>query len=424
MTRQSQLFVAAPILPDQRRPLADLLDTMTDAPGQADPLNQIVPFGLIRTIHVARFIILDDPSLADRVGYRGLPPEEPVYLALVAEADGSADALLDALVEVAAPGLRRLFGHCEGFANGDDVALRAWLAAHRIRPAASYVNMPGRTVAQVREEAELHRALRAERLRHPHLAPEDLLPALRRAVQHIPLTSTKRATLGERVREIGHVLLLLALLAVALPLLVVLAPALLVVLRRHEKADDVIAPRPLAERNRLLASYEDHDLTNQYSAIGSLKPGLFRRWLTIVVLWLISLAARQIFNRGRLGRVNTIQFASWTFLDHRRRIYFASNYDGSREAYNDDFINKVAFGLNMAFSNGLGYPRTRWLVLDGARHEQDFKRFLFHHQLPTDVWYKANRGLTTYDMARNTRIRKGLARPLAGDALRRWLAEI
>jgi hypothetical protein len=35
-------------------------------------------------------------------------------------------------------------------------------------------------------------------------------------------------------------------------------------------------------------------------------------------------------------------------------MLFASNYDGSLESYMDDFINKVAWGLNLVFSNGVG----------------------------------------------------------------------
>ena len=161
-----------------------------------------------------------------------------------------------------------------------------------------------------------------------------------------------------------------------------------------------------------------------YSAIGSLKPGRFRRWLTIVILWVINWGARHIYRSGRLARVNTIHFASWTFLDDRRRVFFASNYDGSREAYNDDFINKVAFGLNLSFSNGLGYPRTDWLVRGGARHERDFKWYLFHHQIPTQVWYNPFRGLTTYDMARNARLRATYERRPTGAELARFVAEI
>ena len=50
-------------------------------------------------------------------------------------------------------------------------------------------------------------------------------------------------------------------------------------------------------------------------------------------------------------------------------MLFLSNYDGSREAYMDDFINKVGWGLNIIFGNGFGYPRTRWMIFDGAKNE-------------------------------------------------------
>ncbi len=74
----------------------------------------------------------------------------------------------------------------------------------------------------------------------------------------------------------------------------------------------------------------------------------------------------------------------------------------------DDFINKVGWGLNLVFSNGVGYPRTHWLVRDGSKSEQQFKYTLRRHQLPTQVWYKAYPGLTAFDIARNTRIREGV----------------
>jgi hypothetical protein len=279
-------------------------------------------------------------------------------------------------------------------------------------------------VAQVREEAALHAALRQARIANPEATPEQLWPILREAGSALPLTALETPSLYRCVREGAHFLLLPALALLLAPFLIPALPFLVILLRWRETHDLVVAPVSSRERNRLLAALEDRDVTNQYSAIGSLKPGRFRRWLTMAILWVIGWGARHIYAKGRLARVNTIHFASWTFLDDKRRVYFASNYDGSREAYNDDFINKVAFGLNLSFSNGLGYPRTRWLILGGARHEQDFKRYLFHHQIPTQVWYKAVPGLSTYDMARNARIRQGYEAQPSGDALRRWIAEI
>jgi hypothetical protein len=103
-------------------------------------------------------------------------------------------------------------------------------------------------------------------------------------------------------------------------------------------------------------------------------------------------------------------------------VIFMSNYDGSLEAYMDDFINKVGFGLNVVFSNGIGYPRANWLVLDGCKDERKFKEYLRRHQLPTEVWYKAYPGLTAVDLERNARIRDGIESNSMSEAeAREWI---
>ena len=150
--------------------------------------------------------------------------------------------------------------------------------------------------------------------------------------------------------------------------------------------------------------------------MGAVKPGLFRRGLVTLLLVLIQYACRHVFTRGHLARVQTIHFARWAFLDDKTRVVFTSNYDGSHQGYMDDFINKVAWGLNLVFSNGIGWPRTRWLIFGGARHEQRFKYFQRRHQIPTQVWYKAYPGLTLADMRRNQRIREGLERSYMNEA--------
>jgi hypothetical protein len=85
-------------------------------------------------------------------------------------------------------------------------------------------------------------------------------------------------------------------------------------------------------------------------------------------------------------------------------------------------MNKVAFGLNAVFSNGVGYLKTNWLVADGARDEQKFKNFIRRHQLATEVWYCAHPTLTAVDLERNSRIRQGLEAPALKDAeAREWV---
>lgn len=423
MPAQSHLFVAAIVKDDALGPLRALLETMTlpGKPGHADPANALVPFGRIDRLHLARFILLEDPSLADRLICTDLPPHEPTRLALLADGDGTPNELIDAFVDAATPGLTRIFGYCEDFGSRP---LSDWMRAHRCRPAACYNNWPGRGALQIREEAALHAALRHAWIEHRTERADALWPILEEAGKPLPLSPVEQPGLAQRLGQFLHFLALPVLLLLLSPLLLVALPFFILMLRSRELSDPVIAPRAQLARNSMLSAMEDHDVANQYSAIGTLKPGRFRRWLTIVILWIINWGARHIFTRGRLGRVNTIHCASWTFLDDRRRVYFASNYDGSREAYNDDFINKVAFGLNLSFSSGLGYPRTDWLIVGGARHEQDFKRYLFHHQIPTQVWYNAFPGLTTYDMARNARLRRAFEARSAGGALHPLLAEL
>ena len=138
-----------------------------------------------------------------------------------------------------------------------------------------------------------------------------------------------------------------------------------------------------------------------------MKPGLFRRLTLRRRLFGLDYTTRHIFNRGNLSGVKTIHFARWVFLDEKRRMFFASNYDGSMESYMDDFIDKVAWGLNLVFSNGVGYPKTRWLVFGGAR-TSSLQGLSARAQVPTHVWYSAYGNLTALNIAQNERIRKGL----------------
>ncbi len=89
---------------------------------------------------------------------------------------------------------------------------------------------------------------------------------------------------------------------------------------------------PDEERVQTLAALEDHVVQNPFTAIGFVKPGRFRRLTMLGVLFGLNYATRHVFNRGNLAGVKTIHFARWVFLDGRRRVFFASNYDGSSRA--------------------------------------------------------------------------------------------
>ncbi|VTU28850.1 hypothetical protein [Variovorax sp. PBL-E5] len=431
MTPQSHFTVAAPIAPGREPGLRAMLDTMNTEPGVVDAANALLPFAAFERLHFARFAILDDMTMGDLEVFGLLRPVLPRYLSFMGDCDGPARAQLTELVQRAGEGLRRIFSHCEGFDAAGD--LLGWLMAHDLPVATRYVNWIGRTVLQVHEEAALQRAL-SSRVPRPATgaaqadpqATRNALVAFVRAEQaagRLALTPPEPTPPGWQLRNLLHLigipaigLVLVVLAIVLLPLAIVLAVWAAVTLRRHERSDPEYCPRPDAAAVLAMQQLEDHDLSNSFTAVGAVKPGRFRRALVQLVLVLIDYAARHLFARGHLARVQTIHFARWVFLDDRTRMVFASSYDGSHESYMDDFINKAGWGLNLVFSNGFGWPRTAWLIKQGARHELRFKHYQRRHQVPTQVWYKAYPGLTLTDLDRNRRIRDGLERPAMSDA--------
>jgi hypothetical protein len=413
--------------------MRELLATMNFEPGVVNPENSLIPFGRFENLHFSRLVVLDDQTVGDLEAiYQIRRPDPPVHLAFLGDFDGGYDEFIRDLVQRAEPGLRQIFSLCDGFSR--DADLHAWVTAHEQRPSAYYCNWIGRTMQQIREEEQLRRSLRRYIECSLDLAdspPRAIHQALRRLVQkekaegRLTLTPPAPTQFGWKLRHVfdwASLILLLVAGVLTLPLTLIPLLTLAWKLRSLEASDPELAPRP----DRLwvvgLAELEDHDVTNQFSALGTVKPGWLRNAILALVLGIVDLTTHVIYTKGWLGRVHTIHFARWVYLDNRTRVFFASNYDGSLESYMDDFINKLAFGLNVVFSNGIGYPHTEWLVLKGAKNEQLFKYFIRRHELPTEVWYNGHAGLTAFDLQRNNKIRQGLETPsLSEQKAREWV---
>lgn len=431
MTPQSNFMVLGTINPQREAELSRLLESMNEAPGRVNANNALVPFGQFDTLHVARFVILKDNSLDD-VGVYDLPRRDyPLYLAFLGNLDGDADTFLEDVARRASTGLRAIFSCCKGFASDTDLV--DWMKRNSRFPVAAYTNWRGRTVRRIREDAALREALeqcvQSNAAALAGLSPREIHAALQRFVSaekfagRLTLSGERPTPLSWRIDNLLRLTVPPLLTLLASPILIPVALIFLIRVRRLEKTDPELCFRVDQAYSDGLAKLEDHDVTNQFSVMGSIKPGTVRLWTAIFVLRLVDYFARHIFNRGRLARIRTIHFARWVFLDGRKRMAFFSDYDGSLESYMDDFINKVGFGLNVVFSNGIGYPRTNWLILDGCADEIKYKEFLRRHTIPTQVWYKAYAGLTAVDLERNIRIRQGLESPsLSDQEAREWIA--
>jgi hypothetical protein len=431
MTPQSNFMVLAPIIPERETELRQLLESMNRGPGQVDPNNALLPFAEFETLHFARFVILDDKTTDDVRVYGLTPRTYPLYLAFLGDVDGDVNAFLGKLIKRAGKGLGKIFSCCQGFAPDTD--LLEWMKQHEAPAIAAYVNWRGRTVRQIREEAALYDALQncieKDAASLHGFAPREVREKLQtfvnaeRSAGRLTLSKVDPTPIGWQIKNLLHMIGFPLLGLLLSPLLLVAAPFYIVALRRLEKSDPVVCPTADQTHSENLSRFEDHDVTNQFSAMGSLKPGLVRLLTTAGVLKTVNYGARHITRPGRLGRIRSIHFARWVFVAGRERMIFCSNYDGSVESYMDDFINKTGFGLNASFSNGIGYPRTNWLVRDGCIDERNYKEYLRRHTLPSQVWYKAYPGLSAVDLERNTRIRQGLEMSsMTDEQAREWVA--
>lgn len=421
MSHQVAITVRAPVVEKQRDAVRDLLERVRTQGGD----DGLFPFARMAEVHFARLFILEE--VTDLDGER-----IPASLVYMSDVDGPVVAHLQHLSRVAATGLDALFGHCVGYPTHPTAGSRSeWLERHLLQASAYYVHTVGRTVEQIRQEDSLRQEV-GRLVDGVDIPDREADPrTVRRRVQELLLGQPGLAWAAKpprgpggryhvgKVREIVSVVLPGALL---LPLLMPVVAVWLVVIRLLEVRDRVNSSAPDPDHVLEVESYEDVAAQNPFTAVGFVKPGRVRRTTMKVALRLLDLGCRHVYHRDNLSGVRSIHFARWLPIDDGRRAVFASSYDNTLESYMDDFIDRVAWGVNLVFSNGVGYPRTRWLVFGGARDELTYKRHLRRHQVPTVVFYSAYPTLPAPTLDDNTRLRRGLTRALDEDEAREWLA--
>ena len=386
------------------------------------------PFGLshLRGLHFAKLYLLDETADADG-------QQIPATLVFMSEVDAPLRRHLAELIDLAGEGIDEAFAYCTGYPGpeGRRRAKIAWLRRHMIPASAFYVNTVGRGLEQIRQEAALRDALEdyldqgdwsgrtATEIRRELRAYVAGCPSLAWARKPPPPPSL-RFRIGEAVHMVAVPLVLIPFL----PVLLLVLPVWAVLLRLDERHDQPFTERPTLRHLEEVANYEDFVTQNPFAVVGFLKAGRLRQLTTRAVMFLTDYGVRHIFTHDSLAGIKTIHFARWVPIDGWRRMTFATNYDGAVEAYNDDFINIVWWGLNAAFGNGVGYPPTRWLLWGGARYEQQFKNTLRCHQVAVPLWYSAYPSLSADNIENNAQIRAGLRGEMAPAQAHQWLSRL
>jgi hypothetical protein len=416
MTHQVALTVSGQVPPGRAAEVERVVASMADDPGG----NPVVPFAKVPHTHFARVVLLE-PSTG----------HEEATLLVTLDCDATvADRLRD-LVEVAGGGLDQLFGACADYPQEPTPKARlSFLRAHLRRSRVFYVHAVGRSLTQIRDEARLRSAVEDHLDQQADvlggLTPELVHAAIRAYVASEPslswaLVAAPPPSWLWRMQETLHKVAVPGLLVVTLPVGVPAAVIWVLALRWHERFDTFPEHEPDPERLRRLGDQEDYLVQNAFTSRAPIRPGGFWRVTSRLTELLADYMARHVFTTGSLSGLTTVHFARFMRVGPDDEVLFTSYYDGSLESYNNDFVDQVAWVLNTVFGQQSGYPRTRWMVHDGAHNERWFKTFIRGHQVPTQVWYAAYPDLPAVTIDQNARLRAGLTRQLGGEELQAWL---
>jgi hypothetical protein len=440
METQGVLTVVTEILPDHAESLAELLSDFDRAMkvGSTAPL---VDFRVMDSVHFARFVVLPENG-----GKR--------HLAFSTAYDGPLAVHLTELVKRAQQGLSSIYEHCVGFSadyRRAPASFVAYLETHSVRHGALHVGYVGRTVRDVQGEENLRRFIEEKLDRAGTSAEHRSALAIREEIIGWVAESEYRWALGPRARPISPFgvdgwrssavagLSALGVLAALLlgggaafamgPLPFVLYGAsvagvgfgLVAWLRHHELTEPAKTDADIAHG---LEHAEDEDLgvRNQLTHLVDVKKGTFRHVLLKLVLAAVELRARFQFYSGDLGGIETIHCAHWLILEGETpRLLFFSNYDGSWERYLGDFIEEAGGGMTSVWSNTVEFPRSRFLLFDGATNERVFKAWTREKQVKTDVWYRASPDISVRNLNDNSKLRDGLSGSLTEAEAAEWL---
>jgi hypothetical protein len=203
---------------------------------------------------------------------------------------------------------------------------------------------------------------------------------------------------------------------------------LLLGLRRIEEGESSLAAPPVdGQTLRDIVALEDMVAQNHMASLAPLKPGVMRAILARFALWSLGLFVRvqSEARDGYLGQVRTIHFAQLALVNNSGRLLFLTNFDGSWESYLSDFIDKVHGAVTWVWTHAIGFPSTRFMVLDGASQNRLFKAWKRHLMAPSLFWFSAYHALSVEQIKRHSRIAEGLRQPaLKPEEAKRWAMDL
>ncbi len=407
MTQQFPITLVTPVAIDRTDQLFAYLKKLRQ--GLEENIHE--SFENIGTIHFARWLVIDS-EIDKGVSSRG----DKAKLVFSSDFDGDITKQFNDLCTVSADIIDNIYACCEGYPNQGErntesrvSYLRKWI----IPPSAFYRGAPYRTLQQVRDEDRLHAFILdfIATKKWDGRRSADVKKEIAEAVKAQPEFSWARKPFSmPQVNWFGMILLGLCLFVLLIPVII---PWVLVVQFFYERNDEYFTMKrsQLDEKKmKILESYEDLEIPNQFSQLVTMKPGRVR----LITFKAFMLFARVLiplkFVTGKLMGIPTIHFARWVLFDDNKRVLFFSNFDGSWQQYLGDFIDQSGWGLTGIFSNTHKFPKTNLLIAGGAYDEEHFLAWSRHSEVQTQVWYNAYPHLSIKNVNNNSEIRSWLFR--------------
>lgn len=448
--RQSILTVVLDVEPDSVAVLRQRIVALREA--QETPAGRMYRAFLeaVPLVHFMAITVFEDAA------------HDPVLM-LEANCDGPASPFFAQLEAAIGDELRGFLRCCKPPRDGASPMFQAVVAPDSLAPVAAYLQARlvtptyghrgnrGLDRPRIEREAGLfvaaQRAIDADRPALAALPPQSiqarlrsvLLPDFAWLAEPAPPRIEPVENVTDWLPPLGIVAALLAVLTSPfwlpgrwswVPLAGVLIGLGLVVLwlRSLERRDPTHdAPPVKPELLAAMAAREDQVVQNHMGSIVTVKPGLLRAVLLRVTLSLLAMAIRVLpaTRRGYLGSMRTIHFAHWSVLANGGRLLFVSNFDGTWESYLDDFIEKAHGGLTAAWNGCIGFPATRFLVLDGATAGRRFKAWARHSMAPTLFWVSAYPDYTVDEIERHAEVANGLRKAaLSPEEAAQWCLKL
>lgn len=369
----------------------------------------------VPTLHFGRFVIVAGAPGDDQTGVK-----RPARLIFESNFDGELAPHLAELQKALAPFEDEIFGAWKDYRKSE---LATFATSHALPATTFYLGHPGLSVRQIKGDRALR--LRLEELldarktngERPSQVRRELLDAVGAG---FTLGHVDRGLPNERVALARFVT------GTVVPAFSAVLP-LLAVSRYFENQEQATEKPALIDEDadilRRINAKEDAAAQNGLTHYVAMRPGLFRKRFSSLVMWFLENARKDVAYQGQLGGIQSIHFARWVHLPDDSLLFF-SNYDGSWESYLGDFVDKAHIWLSAVWSNTRWFPKTSWLVMEGAAKESSFKQWTRTCQVENQIWFSAYRDLTVGDVLRNAKLREGAVGEMTDEEAQAWLDQL